>query len=184
MCIRDSFLDQAFAGYQPFVGKIVAVAVEADSSWSRVQAGVGLLRLCALPRLLRLFRALPPAVTLGLAEKADAAALEANEELLTAKLTTPAQQTQPALPTRLGGCGMLRFRELRAQAWLGSWIGTLPAVRALAGASFASCEAVTRGSAGWAAALRTAVEDLASEGVHLDQAGQVSGVAPAQPWGW
>ena len=122
---------------------------------------------------------------MGLAEKkADAATLEAYEKLLTAKLTTPAQQTQTALPTRLGGCGMLRFRELRAQAWLGSWLGTLPAVRALAGAGLASCEAVTRGPAGWAAALRTAVEDLAAEGVHLDQAGQVSGVAPAQPWGW
>ena len=180
----SDFLDQAVEGYKAFVGKVVAASVEADNSWSRVQAGVGLLRPCALPRLLHLFRALPPAATLGLAEKADAATLEAYEKLLTAKLTTPAQQTQAALPTRLGGSGMLRFKELRAQAWLGSWLGTLPAVRALAGGGLASCEVLTRGSAGWAAALRTAVEELASEGVHLDQAGSVAGDPPAQPWGW
>ena len=98
------------------MGKVVTASAEADRNWSRVQAGGGLLRLCALPRLLHLFRALPPAATLGLAEKADAATLEAYEKLLTAKLTTPAQQTQTPLPTRLGGRGMLRFRELRAQA--------------------------------------------------------------------
>ena len=28
----------------------------------------------------------------------------------------------------------MRFTDLRAQAWRGSWLGTLPAVRALAGA--------------------------------------------------
>ena len=80
-------MDQDLAGYQLFVGKVVAASVEGDSSWSRVQAGVGLLRLCSLPRLLHLFRALPPVATLGLAEKADAATLEAYEKLLGAKLT-------------------------------------------------------------------------------------------------
>ena len=79
---------------------------------------------------------------------------------------------------------MVRYEELRAQAWLGSWLGTLPAVRALAGRGLASCEAFTSGSASWAAALREAVAELAAEGVHLDQAGQVSGVPPAQPWNW
>ena len=79
---------------------------------------------------------------------------------------------------------MLRFTELRAQAWLGSWLGTLPAVRTLAGATHASCEALTQGPAGWAAALRAAVEELAAEGVHLDQAGTVTAERPAQPWGW
>ena len=49
---------------------------------------MGLLRLCALPRLLHLFRALPPAVTLEFAESADKATLEGYEKLLTAKLTT------------------------------------------------------------------------------------------------
>ena len=84
------------------------------SSWSRTQAGVGLLRQCALPRLLHLFRALLPAATLAFAEEADRATLEAYEKLLTAKLTTTPQQTQTSLPTRLGGCGMLRFKGLRA----------------------------------------------------------------------
>jgi len=178
------FLDQALKGYQAFVGKVVATSVEADRSWSRVQAGVGLLRLCALPRLLHLFRALPPEATLGFAEKADDATLAGYEKLLTAKLTTLPQQTQAALPARLGGSGVLRFKELRAQAWLGSWLGTLPAVRALAGAGLASCAVLTQGSASWAAALRAAGEELASEGVHLDQAGMVSSEPPAQPWGW
>ena len=178
------FLDQAYDAYQVFVGKVVAATVEADSSWSRVQAGVGLLRLCALPRLLHLFRALPPAATSGLAERADAATLAGYQKLLITNLTTAPQQTQAALPPRLGGCGMVRFQGLRAQAWLGSWLGTLPAVRALAGADLASCEAFTTGTASWAAALREAVAELAAEGVHLDQAGQVSGEPPAQPWGW
>ena len=79
---------------------------------------------------------------------------------------------------------MVRFQGLRAQAWLGSWLGAFPAVRALAGADLASCEAFTTGTASWAAALREAVAELAAEGVHLDQAGQVSGEPPAQPWGW
>ena len=40
------FLDQAFEGCRLFVGKVVAASVEADRSWGRVQAGVGLLRPC------------------------------------------------------------------------------------------------------------------------------------------
>ena len=79
---------------------------------------------------------------------------------------------------------MLRFRSLRAQAWLGSWLGTLPAVRALAGPGVATKEAITVGPKAWAAALRGAVEELAADGVHLDHAGAVSGEAPAEVWGW
>ena len=180
----SDFLDQAFSAYQAFVGKVVAATVEADSSWSRVQAGVGLLRLCALPRLLHLFRALPPAATLGLAEKADVATLAGYQKLLTANLTTAPQQTQAALPTRLGGAGLLRFKDLRAQAWLGSWLGTLPAVRDLTGARLASREVLTQGTAGWAAALREAVDELAEDGVYLDQGGVVTREPPREPWGW
>ena len=95
----DGFLNQAMEGYRGFVGKVVAATVEADANWSKVQTGAGLLRLCALPRLLHLFRALPPAATREFAESADAATLTSYEKLLTAKLTTPAQQTQtPADP--------------------------------------------------------------------------------------
>jgi len=100
-----------------------------------------------------------------------AASLASYEKLLTAKLTSPAQQTQVALPTNLGGSGLLSFKELAAQAWLGSWLGTLPAVRVLAGPQLASCEEVSQGSAGWAGALRESVEELAAEGVHLDHTG-------------
>ena len=67
---------------------------------------------------------------------------------------------------------MLRFRNLRAQAWLGSWLGTLPAVRALAGPGVATKEAIPVGPKAWAAALRGAVEELAADGVYLDHAGK------------
>ena len=167
------------------MSQAVGSVLEADTSWSRVQGGVGLLRLCALPRLLHLFRALPPAATLGFAEKADQATLDAYEKPLTAKRTSQPQLTQTALPTRLGGSGLLRFRGLRAQAWLGSWLGTLPAVRALAGERLASAEVCTQGQEGWAAALREAAEELAAEDVYLDHTGAVSSEEPAQPWwGW
>ena len=180
----QKFPDQALLGYKAFLGQVLGATFEADASWSRTQAGVGLLRQSALPRLLHLFRALPPAATLGFAEKADQATLDSYEKLLTAKLITQPQQTQAALPTRLGGSGLLRFRGLRAQAWLGSWLGTLPAVRALAGERLASAEVCTQGQEGWAVALREATEELAAEGVYLDHTGTVSGEEPAQPWGW
>ena len=73
------FLDQALQGYREFAAKVVAATVESDASWSRVQTGVALLRLCALPRLLHLFRALPPAATRGFAENADAATLDSRQ---------------------------------------------------------------------------------------------------------
>ena len=161
------FLEQALAGYCSFTDKVVGATLEADRHWSRVQGGAGLLRLCALPRLLHLFRALPPGTTASFAEGADAATQAAYERILTAKLTTASQQNQAALPTRLGGCGMLRFRNLQAQAWLGSWLGTLPAVRALAGPGLASRDVIVGGTKAWAAALRRAVEELAAEDVHL-----------------
>ena len=78
---------------------------------------------------------------------------------------------------------MLRFRNLRAQAWLGSWLGTLPAVRALAGPGLASRDVIVGGTKAWAAALRRAVEELAAEDVHLDHAGKVSKELPAEVWG-
>ena len=58
--LLKDFLGQALTAYQAFTEKVVAAAVEADGHWSRAQVGVGLLRLCALPRPLHLFRALPP----------------------------------------------------------------------------------------------------------------------------
>ena len=63
------FVNQAYEGYRAFLGKVLAAPFEADASWSRVQAGTGLLRLCALPRLLHLFRALPPAAPLAMAAR-------------------------------------------------------------------------------------------------------------------
>ena len=78
----------------------------------------------------------------------------------------------------------MRFKDLRAQAWLGSWLGTLPAVRALTGARLASREVLTQGTAGWAAALREAVDELAEDGVYLDQGGAVTKDPPRESWGW
>ena len=83
------FLNQALEGYRGFVGKVVAATVEADASWSRVQTGAGLLRLCALPRLLHLFRALPPAATREFAESADSATLASYETVSYTHLTLP-----------------------------------------------------------------------------------------------
>ena len=92
-------------GYEAFLGKLKMTVAEADGTWSRVQAGTGLLRLCALPRFLDFFQALPPAATAAFAERADGATQETYEKLLTAKLTTTPQQTQAALPARLGWGG-------------------------------------------------------------------------------
>ena len=178
------FLGQALRAYKAFTEKVVAATEEADAHWSRVQGGVGLLRLCALPRLLHLFRSLSPEATAAFAEEADAATLAAYERILAAKLTTLPQQTQTALPTREGGCGILRFKDLRAQAWLSSWLATLPEVRALGGAAVAAQTEVATGAAGWAVSLRAAVAELAAEGVHLDAAGGVTSEEPAEPWAW
>ena len=111
------FLSQAPRSYEAFTDRGVAATEEADAHWSRVQGGVGLLRLCALPRLLRLFRSLSPDATAAFAEEADAATLGAYERILAAKLTTLPQQTQTALPTREGGCGILRFDESQCFSW-------------------------------------------------------------------
>ena len=178
------FLGQALRAYKAFTEKVVAATEEADAHWSRVQGGVGPLRVCALPKLLHLFRSLSPEVTAAFAEEADAATLSAYERILAAKLTTLPQQTQTALPTREGGCGLLRFRDLRAQAWLSSWLATLPEVRALGGPVVASRDEIVAGDAGWAVSLRAATAELAAEGVHLDAAGGVTSEGPATAWGW
>ena len=120
---------------------------------------------------------------MGFAERADSATVAGYEKLLTAKLTTLPQQTQAALPTRLGGAGLLRFKDLRAQAWLGSWLGTLPAVRALTSAGLASREVLTHGTVGWAAALREAVDAVAEDGVYWDQGCAMAKEPSKEPWG-
>ena len=158
----------------------MAATEEADSHWSRVQGGAGLIRLCALPRLLHLFRALSPEATAAFAEEADAVALRAYERILAARLTMLPQQNQAALPTRLGVCGILRFKDLRAQAWLSSWLATLPGVRALGGPGVATKDKLLAGDAGWAASLRAATDELAAEGAHLDSAGGVIAEPPAE----
>ena len=71
------FLSQALRAYQAFLDKVVEATEGADAHWSRVQGGVGLLRLCALPRLLHLFRSLSPEATAAFAEEADTATLGA-----------------------------------------------------------------------------------------------------------
>ena len=61
---------------------------------------------------------------------------------------------------------------------------TLPGVRTSGGPKAASQEVVREGEAAWAAALRRATEDLATEGVHLDHAGVVCSAEPAAAWAW
>ena len=101
------FLEQAVQGYEAFLGKLEMTVAEADGTWSRVQAGTGLLRLCALPRLLHFFRALPPAATTAFAERADAASLQAYVDSF----------KHGALPHGGGGVGSARpasFPAIRA----------------------------------------------------------------------
>ena len=86
------FLKQAFEGYRTFTSRVVAATLTADRHWSRAQAGAGLLRTCALPRLLHLFRALSPEAIEKFAEEADTTSRAAYEQVLTAKLTTTSQQ--------------------------------------------------------------------------------------------
>ena len=115
-------MDKALLAYEAFTAKVVAAAVEADPHWSRVQSGAGLLRLCAVPRLLHLFRALSPEATAVFAGRADAATLRAYEKVLTAKLTTyrPYRRAWGAVV-----CYAFRTSALRP----GSGPGSLPSPR-------------------------------------------------------
>ena len=66
--LAADFLSQALRAYKAFTEKVVAATEEVDAHWSRVQGGVGLLRRCALPRLLHLFRSLSPGATAASAD--------------------------------------------------------------------------------------------------------------------
>ena len=79
---------------------------------------------------------------------------------------------------------MLRFVQIRAQAWMGSWLQVLPAVRSLGGPGVASHAVIAEGSQGLVAALQQATAELAADEVYLDQAGGVSDSPPAAPWLW
>jgi len=156
--------------------------VEADPAWGRAQVAAGLLRLTALPRVGHLLRALPPSDTAAFAAGVDRATRAAYEKIMTLKLTTLPQQTQTALPVRLGGSGLQSAMTVRAAAWVGSWLATLPQVRALVGPARAAREVVAQGSAPWAVELRVAVASLAQQGAHLDQTGGVVAAPPAAEW--
>ena len=103
---------------------------------------------------------------------------------MTLKLTTLPQQTQTALPVRLGGSGLQSAMTVRAAAWVGSWMSTLPQVRSLVGPARAAREVVTQGTASWAVELRAAVASLAQQGAYLDQTGGVVAAPPSAAWAW
>ncbi|MEC8422459.1 MAG: hypothetical protein VX000_01710, partial [Myxococcota bacterium] len=67
---------------------------------------------------------------------------------------------------------------------LGSWLATLPAVRARSPPGTASQEVVQAAGTHWAAALQQAPADLEARGLFLDDDGQVKTQEPAAKWGW
>ena len=165
LVLRVLWLERAFASCD-VVARVAAVSAEVDAAWSRSQAGAGLLRVTALPRVGWLLRALHPTATEAFATGVDQTTRAAYEKIMTLKLTTLPQQTQAALPVRLGGNGFQLAMTIRVAAWVGSWLATLPLVRELVGPARASREVVAYSSAPWAVALRAAVATLAQQGAY------------------
>ena len=102
---------------------------------------------------------------------------------------TPLQRQQARLSLRRGGLGLRSLHERRSAAWVGSWLTTLPRVRASCPDGWAGKELLTRSphgwsEEGWAEALLDACEDLASRGAHLDAEGAVCADPPEEPWSW
>ena len=84
---------------------------------------------------------------------------------------------------------MRSLHQRRSAAWVGSWLTTLPRVRASCPAGWAAKDLLTRdrpgwAEEGWAAALLDACDDLAAEGAHLDADGDVCADEPETPWAW
>ena len=68
--------------------------------------------------------------------------------------------------------------------YLGSWLATLPAVRACSPPDTASQEVLQAAGAPWAAAVREAATELEAHGLFLDDDGEVRAQEPTAKWGW
>ena len=130
--------------------------------------------MCGLGKATHLLRTLPPALTQGFADALDTATLEAVERLAHLDCLTEGQVAQLRLAARNGGCGLRSHAATRGPAYLGSWLGALPAVRERCPAGTASRAEATSGDAEWAAALRGALDELAGRGFYLDDDGEVT----------
>ena len=75
--------------------------------------------------------------------------LETYTRLLRLDPLTPRQRRQARLSAFCGGLGLRGLHEHREAAWVGSWLGTLPRVRAGCPAGWASQAELERAQA-WA----------------------------------
>jgi len=185
----EGFLASKLQKFETFLANLELTAEEAAPHLPRGQSGNLLLRTCGLGRLTHLTRLLPPAATAAFASAADAAALATFTKLAGLDALTPLQEKQARLSLRRGGMGLRSLHERRAAAWVGSWLTTLPRVRAACPAGWAGKELLTRNGPawaeeGWAAALLDACDDLAARGAHLNSDGEVCADPPDAPWTW
>jgi len=185
----QGFLASKLEKFEAFLAGVERTVEEAAPHLPRAQSGNLLLRTCGLGRLTHLTRLLPPAATEAFATAADNAALATFTKLASLDNLTTLQQQQARLSLRRGGMGLRSLHERRSAAWVGSWLTTLPRVRASCPAGWAGEDLLTRdGPAwteeGWAAALLDACYDLAARGAHLDAEGDVCADPPDAPWAW
>ena len=177
-------LEKALADYEAFLRGLEEVAAYAPPGAARLQTAWLLLRVCGLGKATHLLRTLPPALTQDFADALDTATLEAVERLALLDCLTEDQVAQLRLAARNGGCGLRSHAATRGPAYLGSWLGALPAVRERCPAGTASRAEVTSGDADFATALRGALDELAGRGLFLDDDGEVT-TDPERPrWGW
>ena len=187
--VEWSFLASKLEKFEAFLAGVERTAEEAAPHLPRAQSGNLLLRTCGLGRLTHLTRLLPPAVTADFAAEADDAALATFTKLANLDGLTPLQQKQARLSLRRGGLGLRSLHERRFAAWVGSWLTTLPRVRASCPAGWADKETLTRNGPrwaeeGWAGALLDACDELAARGAYLDAEGDVCADPPDEPWAW
>ena len=97
---------------------------------------------------------------------------------------TPNQRAQLRLPLRHGGLGLRAQASLRGVAYLGSWVGNLEGVRSRCPDGTASQDRFSNGDRTWARALTEAQAELAAEGVHLTDQGDVLDELPRMGWNW
>ena len=185
----DEFLASKLKKFEAFLAGVERTAEEAAPHLPRAQSGNLLLRVCGLGRLTHLTRLLPPGATAAFAAAADDAALATFAKLAGLDTLTDLQAKQTRLSQRRGGMGLRSLHERREAAWVGSWLTTLPRVRASCPAGWAGKEMLTRNGPawaeeGWAAALLDACDELGARGAYLDSQGAVSADAPDDPWSW
>ena len=180
----ERHLGKVLDSYKAFLEALERVVRDAPPKDPRVQSAVLLLRLCGQGKATHLLRTLPPTLTQAFAEELDAATETTLENLCRLEALTPNQRAQLRLPLRRGGLGLRAQEPLRGLAYLGSWIGNLEGVRDRCPSGVASRERFAAGDRAWARALTEAQAELAAEGVHLTDQGDVLSSPPRAGWAW